>query len=141
MVIGFLVTSLTKALLALLLSLAGWPTLASPVGSTRLPLHNDGNHSVPRDIHSFINGFIPLPRSLSRHNLIVEVYKEFLGLHGLGIGLKNTEGQRGILINKICHRWTKSNSRVVSQIIYSAIGNGLNTCKWNSVQNNKMCQK
>ena len=45
----------------------------------------------------------------------------------MAFALISTEGQRGMLINIICHRWTESNSRDVSLISYSAIAKGLNT--------------
>ena len=48
--IGFLVTSLTKALLPRLLSLAGWPARKSLGGSKLLLFKNDGGHCLPEDL-------------------------------------------------------------------------------------------
>ena len=48
--IGFLVTSLTKALLPRLLSLAGWPAVGSLGGSKHPPFKNDGGLCVLGDL-------------------------------------------------------------------------------------------
>ena len=48
--IGFLVISLTKALLPRLLSLVRWPNLGSLGGSKLLPFKNDGGHCILGDL-------------------------------------------------------------------------------------------
>ena len=52
--IGFLVTSLTKALLPRLLSLARRPAVRKSLGGSKLlPFKNDGGHCVLADLQSF----------------------------------------------------------------------------------------
>ena len=61
--IGFLVTSLTKALLPLLLSLARRPALGSPGGSKPLPFKNDGTYCVLGDLQYWRNVLVSLPQT------------------------------------------------------------------------------
>ena len=60
--IGFLVTSLKKAFLPGLLSLAGRPALGS--GSKLLPFKNDGGHCVLGDLQCCRHFLVTFPRSV-----------------------------------------------------------------------------
>ena len=70
--IWFLVTSLNKALLPLLLSLAGQPALLSLGGSKHLPFKIDGGHWVG-DLQCCRHFLVPFPRSVP-HNPVSELY-------------------------------------------------------------------
>jgi hypothetical protein len=59
--IGFLVTSLTKALLPRLFSLAGQPALGSLCGSKLLPFKNDGGYCVLGDLQCCRHVLVPFP--------------------------------------------------------------------------------
>lgn len=48
--------------------------------SKLITFHNDGIPCAHENIQNFRNVFIPLPRTTSQHSLIVDVYREFLGL-------------------------------------------------------------
>ena len=82
--IGFLVTSLTKALLPWLLSLAGRPALGRGGSSILFVVpnfhhfQNDGGHCVLGDLQCCINVLVPFPRSVPRHNPVSELYPQFL---------------------------------------------------------------
>ena len=52
-------------------------------GSKLLPFKNDGGHSVLGDLQCCNNVLVPLPRSVSRHNPVSELYRQFLRPHGL----------------------------------------------------------
>ena len=71
--IGFLVTSLTKALLPRLLSLAGRPGLGRVL-------------VVP----NFYNFLVPFFRSVPQHNPVSELYGQFLRTHELAFALTCT---------------------------------------------------
>ena len=113
--IGFLVTSLTKALLPRLLNLAGRLALGRVlmVSFKLLPFKNDGSHCVLGDLQCCRNVSVPFPRSVPRHNL---VYRQFLAPYGLVFALTyivnygTLYGQvclsKSCPINWIYHRWT-----------------------------------
>ena len=71
--IRFLVTSMTKALLTRLLSLAGQPALGRVGGSKILQFNNDGGHCVLGDLHCCRSFLVPFPRSMPRHNPVLEL--------------------------------------------------------------------
>ena len=84
-IIGFLVTSLTKAHLPRLLSLAG-----RLGGSKLLPSKNDGSHCVLGDIQCCRHFLVDFPRSEPRHNPVTELYRQFLRPYGLVFALTCT---------------------------------------------------
>ena len=92
--IGFLVTSLTTALLHRLLSLARravlvvWP--GGLGGSKLLPFKNDGGHCVLSDLQCCRNGLVPFPRSMPRHNPVSELYGQCLRPQGFVFALTCT---------------------------------------------------
>ena len=90
--IGFLVTSLTKALLLRLLSLARQPASSrkSLGGSKLLPFKNVGGHRVLGDLQCCRKCLVPFPRSVPRHNPVSELYGYFLQPHGLAFSLTCT---------------------------------------------------
>ena len=75
--IGFLVNSLTKAILPRMLSLARWAALGSLVGSKLLPIKN-GSHCVVGDLQYCRNVFGTLSRSVPQHNPVSALYGQFL---------------------------------------------------------------
>ncbi len=87
MTIMLLVTSLDRALLHQLLSLARWPALGSvlvvsnffPLGLTETCFCEPSMLQKKKKEKSSV----PFPRSVSRYNPVSEVYRQFLGLHGL----------------------------------------------------------
>jgi hypothetical protein len=89
-VIGFLVTSLTKALLTRLLSLAWRQALESFGGSELLPFKNDGGHCVLGDLQCCRHFLPPFPRSVPRHNHVSALYGQFLRPRGLVFALTCT---------------------------------------------------
>ena len=96
--IGFLVTSLTKALLPQLLSLAGRPGLG---GSKLLPFKTDRGHCVLGDLQCCRNVLLPFPRSVPRHNPVSELYRQFPRPHGLVFALTCTVNC-GTLYRQVC---------------------------------------
>ena len=69
------------------------PTLLyrmSPGGSKLLPFTDDGGQSAHWDIQWCRHCFLPFPRSLPQYNPVPEVYRQFLGLHGLVCALTCT---------------------------------------------------
>ena len=89
--IGFLVTSLTKALLPRLLSLARAARSRKSLGGSKLfPFKNDGGHYVLGDLQCCRSFLVPFPRSEPRHNPVSELYGQFLRPHGLVFALTCT---------------------------------------------------
>ena len=89
--IGFFVTSLTKALLPRLLSLAERPALGRVlVVSNFFPFKNDGGQCVLGDLQCCRHVLVPFPRSVPRHNPVSERYWQFLQPHGLVFALTCT---------------------------------------------------
>ena len=102
MTIGFLLTSLTKALLPRLLSLArAASSRKSPGGSKLLPFRKDGGHCVLVDIQCCRNVLVPFPRSVPRHNPVSELYGQFRRLLGLVFALTCTVNC-GTLYRQVC---------------------------------------
>lgn len=58
----------------------------SPGGCKLIPFHNDWGH-CSWEYSSIGNVFFPLSWPTLRHSFIMEVYREFLGLHGLVFSL------------------------------------------------------
>ena len=52
-------------------------------GSKLLLFKNDGGHCVLRDLQCYIYFWVPFSRSVPRHNLVSELYGQFLRPHGL----------------------------------------------------------
>ena len=52
-----------------------------------LPFKNDGGHCVLGDLQCSINVLVPFPRSVPRHNPVLELYGQFLRTHGLVFSL------------------------------------------------------
>ena len=86
--IGFLITSLTKALLPRLLSLAGQPGLGRDL-------------VVPNFIKWRMMEATVFPRSVPRHNPVSELYGQFLQPHGLVSALTRTVNC-GTLYRDVC---------------------------------------
>ena len=105
--IRFLVTSLTKALLPQLLSLAGRPALGRVlVVPNVFHFKNDG-HCVLGDLQCCRNVLVPIPRSVPRQNPISELYGQFLLPHGLVFALTcivncGTLYKKGVFLSKPC---------------------------------------
>ena len=80
MTVGFLVTFLTKVLLASVTQF-GWETTSreSPGCFKFFPFHNCWGHGAPGNTQSFRNIFMPLSWSLHRHNSIADVYRLLKG--------------------------------------------------------------
>ena len=89
--IGFLVTSLTKALLPQLLSLAGRPAHGSLAGSTLFF----------RTINAAEMFLVPFSRYMPRHNPLLDLYRQFLRPHGLVFALTCTVNC-GTLYRQVC---------------------------------------
>ena len=70
MTVGFSVTSLTKA------SLAGWPARGRVLVVSR-------GHCVLGDLQYCRHFLLPFPRSVLRHNPVLELYGQFLQPHDL----------------------------------------------------------
>ena len=87
--IGFLVTSLTKALLHRLLSLVGRPALGRVLVFSKLPFKN-GGRCVLGDLQCFRNILLPIARSVPKHNPVSELYGQFLQSHDLVFALTCT---------------------------------------------------
>ena len=82
--IGFLVTSLTKALLPLIAQFGrAASSRKSPGGSKLLPFKNDGLHSVLCNLQCCRNVFYPSP-DLYLDTILSELCRQFLWPHGLG---------------------------------------------------------
>ena len=102
MTIGFLVTSLTKALLPRVLSLAGQPALGRVlVVPNFFHFKNDGGHGVPGDLQCCIISLEPFPRSVPRHFPVSELYGHFLRAHSLVFALTCTVNC-GTLYKQVC---------------------------------------
>ena len=59
-------------------------------GSKLLPFKNDGGHCVLGDLQCCQNVLVPFPRTVPRHNLVSELYGQFLRPHGLVFALTCT---------------------------------------------------
>ena len=93
-IIVFLVTSLTKALLPRMPSVAGQPALGRGfVAPNFIQLKNYGGYCVLGVLQRCRNVLVPFPRSVPRHNPVSELYGEFLWPHGLE-GPKSEEGPK-----------------------------------------------
>jgi len=100
--IGFLLTSLTKVLLARLLSLVGRPALEQVWGcSIFFPFPNDGAHCALGNLQHSRNWFIPFPRSIPPHNSILEFYGQLFEPHG-GVSALTCTVNCGTLCRKVC---------------------------------------
>ncbi len=91
--IRFLVTTLDKVLLNQLLSLARRPALG------RVPVVPNVFHLWMRKVSVLWD--LQCPRSVPRYNLVSEVYRQFLGLHGLVCSLTCTVNC-GTLYREVC---------------------------------------
>ena len=98
--IRFLGTSLTKALLARLLSLAGQPALGRVLVATNF-FHLRMMFCVLVDLHCCRNVLVPFPRFVPRHNPVLELYGQFLRSHGLFLSLTCTINC-GTLYRQVC---------------------------------------
>ena len=100
--IGFLVTSLTKALLPRI-ALFDWAASSrkSLGGSKVLPFKNDGVHCVLGDLQCCIHFLVAFPRPMPRHNPVSELYRQFLRPHGLVFALIYTDNC-GTLYRQVC---------------------------------------
>ena len=78
--IGFLVTSLTKALLPRSLSLVRRPTLGRVLVVPNFFHTDDGSHCAHWDLQCCRHFSVPFPRSVPRYNPVSAVYRQFLGL-------------------------------------------------------------
>ena len=76
--IGFLVTSLTKALLSI--AQFGWVARSrKSLGCSKLlPFKNDGGHCVLGDLQCCRHFLEPFPRSVPQHNPVSELSGHFL---------------------------------------------------------------
>ena len=100
--IGFLVTSLTKALLPRSLS-----------GSELLTFTDDGGHCAHWDLQSSRIFSVPFPWFVPQVNPVSEVYRQFLSLYAWFVALTCTVNC-GTLYRQVCafpinwiyHRWT-----------------------------------
>ena len=89
--IGFLVTSLTKALHPLIAQFGRVASSRkSPDGSKLLPFTDDRGHCAHWDLQCCRHFSVPFPRSVPQYNPVSEVYRQFLGLHGLVCALTCT---------------------------------------------------
>ena len=95
--IGFLVTSLTKALLPRLLSLAEQPALGSLGGSKLLQFKK----CVLGVLQCCRNCLVPFPRSVPWHDPILELYGQFLRPDGMVFALTCTVNH-GTLYRQVC---------------------------------------
>jgi hypothetical protein len=69
MTIGFLVTSVTKALLSPIAQFGQAANSGKSFGDFQLlPFKNDGGHCVLGDLQCYRIVFMPFPRSVPRHN-------------------------------------------------------------------------
>ena len=59
-------------------------------GSKHLPFKNDGGQCVLGDLQCFRHFLVLFPRSVPRHNLVSELYRQFLQPHGLVFALTCT---------------------------------------------------
>ena len=85
--IGFLVTSLTQALLPRLLSLARAAISRKSLGSFKLfPFKNYGGHCALGNVQA-TEFFVEFPRSVPQHNPVSELSRQFLQPHGLVFSL------------------------------------------------------
>ncbi len=73
----------------------------SPGGSKLLPFMDDEDHCVHWDLQCCRNFSVPFPRSVPRYNPVSEVYRQFLGLHGLVCALTCTV-HCGTLYRQVC---------------------------------------
>jgi hypothetical protein len=100
--IKFLVTSLTKALLSRLFSLAGRQSLVIVLVVPKLfPFKNDGDHCVHRDLQCCKTVLVPFPRYVPRNNPVSELYGQFLRPHGLVFAL-TCSVNCGTLYRQVC---------------------------------------
>ena len=82
--IGFLVTSLTKALLPRSLNLDGRPALGRVlVVPIFFQFTDDGGHCAHRDLQSSRIFSVPFPRFVPQDNPVSEVYRQFDFMLGL----------------------------------------------------------
>jgi hypothetical protein len=100
--IGFLVTSLTKALLPRLLSLAGRPAVGRVlVVPNSFHLKMIEATVLFGDLQCCRHFLVPFPRSVPQHNLALELNKQFLRHHGLVFALTGTV-KCGTLHRQVC---------------------------------------
>ena len=101
MTIGFLVISLTKALLPRLLSGQATTSRKSLGDSKLLPFKNDGGHCVLGDLQYCRNVLVLFPRAVPRHNPVSELYGQFLSPRCLVFSLTCTVNC-GTLYKQVC---------------------------------------
>ena len=100
--IRLLVTSLTKALLPRLPSLARRPALGKSLGgSNLLPFNNYGGHCVLGDLQCCRHFLVPFPRSVPRHNPVSELNGLFLRPHVL-VYAQTCTVKCGTLYKQVC---------------------------------------
>jgi hypothetical protein len=89
--IGFLVTSLTNALLPLIAQFGqAASSRKSLSGSKCFPFKDDGGHCVLGGLQCCRNCLVPFLRSVPRHNLVLALYGQFLQPHCLVFALTCT---------------------------------------------------
>ena len=88
--IGFLVTSLAKALLFRLLSLAGRPALGRVLVVPNFFHLRMMEASVLGDLQCCRHFLVPFPRAVPRHDPVSELDGQFLQPHGLDFALTCT---------------------------------------------------
>ena len=69
--------------------------------SKLLPFKNDGGHCVLGDLQCCRNVLVPFPRSVARHNPVLELYGQFLRPRGLVFALTCTVNC-GTLYRQVC---------------------------------------
>ena len=99
--IGFLDSSLTKALLPRLLSLAGRPALGRVQVVPNVFHFRMMEATVLGDLQCWRDVLVPFPRSVNIHNPLSELYGQFLRPHGLVFALTCTVNC-GTLYRLVC---------------------------------------
>ena len=100
--IGFLVTSLTKALLPRLLFGRAASSRKNIGGYERLPFKNDGGHCVLGDLQCCNNVSVPFTRSVPIRNPVSELYWQFLQPHSLIFALTFTINCGNLQYTGVC---------------------------------------
>ena len=101
-------------------------------GSKLLPFKNYGAHCVLGDHQCCQHFLVPFRRSVPRHNLVSELYRQFLGPHGLVFAL-TCNVNCGTLYNQGDQSSCRNISRMINgnrmhlSSILSLIAKGLNT--------------
>ena len=106
-------------------------------GSKLLPFNNDGGHCVLGDLQCSRHVLVPFTRSVSKHNPVPELYRQFLQPHGLVFAQRCTV-YCGTLYRQVCAfpNHAQSSCRNISMMdgnrmhlcsILSLIAKGLNS--------------